>query len=327
MKLRAPFIQLPFQFDVARLQAEVGALDSSRWRDHPQHYPGNFAVPLISVEGDPLSDRFAGRMRPTQSLAECPYVTQVLRRLGTVWGRSRLMKLSAHAQVAPHIDVNYYWRDRVRVHVPIITQPTVRFICGGEEVNMRPGECWVFDTWRLHQVINDAEQERIHLVADTVGSPAFWDLVDHGRSSREDSDSRHWDPQSFDPDTATALPQLALESSNLPEVMSPWELREHLLFLLDQAMPHEQLEPTRKVALRFITQWRSLWSQHGDESAAWPAYREALNAFDLHTKRCADALPLVNNMSFLQALHGLVLVVALGDRRPPQAAAGQRRIG
>ena len=62
------------------------------------------------------------------------------------------MRLSGHAEVMPHVDVNYYWRERVRVHVPIVTQPTVRFVCGDAQVNMRDGECWIFDTWRTHHV-------------------------------------------------------------------------------------------------------------------------------------------------------------------------------
>lgn len=111
------------------------------------------------------------------------YLTQVLSHLGAVWGRTRLMKLTGHAEVNPHFDVNYYWRTRmrVRVRVHVATRPTVRFTCGDDEVNMAPGECWIFDTWRKHRVINDADVERLHLVADTVGSDAFGELMRAGR--------------------------------------------------------------------------------------------------------------------------------------------------
>ena len=34
------------------------------------------------------------------------------------------LKILAEREVTPHIDVNYYWRERMRVHVPIVTQPT-----------------------------------------------------------------------------------------------------------------------------------------------------------------------------------------------------------
>ncbi|HXS73564.1 MAG TPA: aspartyl/asparaginyl beta-hydroxylase domain-containing protein, partial [Rhodanobacteraceae bacterium] len=182
MKLQVPFVQLPLQFDAARLVEEMHALGADAWRPHPQKFPGNFALPLISVDGDPDSDSIAGAMRPTPYLEHCPYLMQVLGRLGAVWGRTRLMKLTGGAEVTPHADTNYYWRDRTRVHVPIQTQRGVRFICGEAEVNMAPGECWIFDTWRPHRVINVEDHERVHLVADTVGSQAFWDLASSGRA-------------------------------------------------------------------------------------------------------------------------------------------------
>ena len=68
----------------------------------------------------------------------------------------------------------------MRVHVPIVTQPTVRFLCGGEQVNMAAGEGWIFDTWSLHSVHNDATRARIHLVADTVGGRGMTALMEQG---------------------------------------------------------------------------------------------------------------------------------------------------
>jgi hypothetical protein len=173
MKLQVPFVQLPLQFDATRLAGEMQALGEAAWRPHPQKYPGNFALPLISVDGDPESDAIAGPMLPTPYLERCHYLRKVLARLGAVWGRTRLMKLTAGAEVAPHADINYYWRDRVRVHVPIATHPQVRFICGDAEVNMAPGECWIFDTWRPHRVINPAARRS----GNSRAGDAFRDVV------------------------------------------------------------------------------------------------------------------------------------------------------
>ena len=102
------------------------------------------------------------------------------------------MRLSGRAEVTSHFDLNYYWRERVRVHVPIVTQPTVRFVCGGAQVNMRAGECWIFDTWSKHNVYNDDALARIHLVADTVGGDGFWHLV---RGSGARSRIPGWTPR------------------------------------------------------------------------------------------------------------------------------------
>jgi hypothetical protein len=314
MKLQVPFVQLPLRFDADRLAAEMLALGVSAWRPHPQNYPGNFALPLISVEGDPDSDAIAGPMRPTPYLEQCPYLSQVLARLGAVWGRTRLMKLAGGAEVTPHADINYYWRDRVRVHVPIQTQPGVRFICGEAEVNMAPGECWIFDTWRPHRVINVADHERVHLVADTVGSASFWELVGRGRVPGRPP-FEGWRSEPFE-GSNTGLPaQLVFESSNTPQVMTPWELRDHVEFILAHTRPHAQLGQVQQIAARFMAEWRALWAQYGEDRAGWPAYRSALNTFAGHMERSAAPLELVNGMQFMSTVRSMVLGVALADRR------------
>ena len=65
MKLQYPFMQLPVSFDAAALAAEVGAIEESAWRPHPQGYPGNDALTLVTTGGDPDSDAVGGQMRAT----------------------------------------------------------------------------------------------------------------------------------------------------------------------------------------------------------------------------------------------------------------------
>jgi hypothetical protein len=332
MQLQVPFVQLPLRFDAERLAAEVAALGEGAWREHPQKYPGNYAVPLISVDGDSASDAIAGRMQPTEYLLGCSYLQHVLAHLGAVWGRTRLMKLAAGAEVTPHADINYYWRDRVRVHIPVLTHPEVRFICGGSEVNMAAGECWIFDTWRPHCVINPVAQERIHIVADTVGSEAFWDLAERGRTPGH-GNFRDWHTEEFDPTDVTGTPaNLILEAVNVPKVMTPWELRSHLQFILDHVEPHPHIATVQRQTARFIARWQALWALHGESRDGWPAYRTALDAFARYVETYGAALRLVNGMRFMATLRSMVLGVALADRdeqpltdeqRLPAAIAGE----
>lgn len=311
MKLQVPFVQFPLSFDAQALLAEIERLGEDAWRPHPQGYAGNSALALISVNGDPGSDSISGPMRPTPHLDACPYLRQVLGSLDAVWGRSRLMRLSGHAEVPAHADLAYYWRERVRVHVPILTQPSVRFICGEGEVNMAAGECWIFDTWRRHRVINAANSQRIHLVADTVGSEAFWNLASGGRvPGRSGPD---WQPRHVAADPA-ANPQLHFESVNLPSVMSPWELREHLNFLLGEAQPHPQLAPIQEQCARLTSTWLGLWARHGSDRDGMPAYRAALDAFAEQMKRLGPPIALRNGSQFLSALAPMILRAALDDQ-------------
>ena len=180
MKLPRPFFRLPVRFDVERLRAEVEALPAAAWSRHPQEYPGNTAARLIAVGGTE-NDRVAGPMQPTPALLASPYLRQVLASFNTVWSRSRLMRIEGGGAVPLHSDANHHWFFRVRVHIPVVTRPEVRFHCGDQAVHMAAGEAWVFDNWRPHKVENPTADARIHLVADTAGTSAFWRLVAQGQ--------------------------------------------------------------------------------------------------------------------------------------------------
>ena len=311
VKLPVPFIQLPLQFDAEALAHEIAAFGETDWREHPQKYPGNLWLPLIAAEGDSDNDSFKGPMRPTPYLLKCPYLMQVLSRIGAVWGRTRLMKLTGRAEVSPHFDINYYWRARARVHVPILTNPTARFLCGESEVNMAAGECWIFDTWSQHQVINGSDHERIHLVADTVGSDEFGELVRDGQMPGNHVPAG-WHPEAVAP-TSELHPLLRYESVNLPTVMTPWEMREHITFLFHEVHPHSQLESAKQVTSRFLAAWQALWSEYGTDPAGRPAYRKAMNSYEQWLKGSASSLRLVNGSSLLVGLRLMVLSVAVAS--------------
>ena len=311
MKLRVRFLQLPILFDADRLAQEVAAIPESAWRGHPKGFPGNDALTLITNDGDPNSDARGGAMAPTPHLLACPYLMQVLETLGGTWGRSRLMRLSGDSEVTPHVDTDYYWRDHMRVHVPIVTQPTVRFICGDEEVNMKAGECWVFDTWTLHSVHNDATRSRIHLVADTVGGGELLSLMEQGRSPRDTKPG--WAPK-LSPPRPGPPPTLAYESRNLPDVMTPWEMRDHLGFLLSEVPPgNPRVPPIAQALNRLRANWHALWARSGDDVTARPEYAALLE----QTKKAtiglgANDVPMRNGMALGASLNALIFASALG---------------
>jgi hypothetical protein len=304
MKLEVPFLQLPLTFDAAALAAEIEALGESAWRPHPQGFPGNSGLPLLSFDGDPDSDSVRGPMRPTPQLAALPYLRQVLSRLGAVWGRTRLMRLSGQAEVTPHVDLSYYWREHMRVHVPIVTQPTVRFLCGEAELNMAAGECWVFDTWRRHQVFNDDHRPRIHLVADTVGGHGFWPLLRQARP--HDRKVAGWQAQHVAPD-AGAPDALELESYNVPTVMSPWELREHLGFLFAETPPSDALRALAQGVMGpFSREWHALWAKHGDGGGGFDEYRALRDLLRPHLARF-EALLMRNGVGLVEAMRVMII--------------------
>ncbi|MEO8669841.1 MAG: aspartyl/asparaginyl beta-hydroxylase domain-containing protein [Tahibacter sp.] len=310
MKLQVPFLQLPLTFDAGALAVEIERIGEAAWRPHPQGFPGNSALPLVAANGDPDDDAVRGVMRPTPHLAQLPYLQQVLESFGAVLGRTRLMRLSGQAEVSAHVDVDYYWREHVRIHVPIVTQPDVLFHCGDRAIHMAAGECWIFDTWRMHRVINSAHQARIHLVADSVGGSGFWKLI--AASRVPEMATSGWQPRRVTP-TSVPLSPLPFESVNLPTVMSPWEVREHLNFVLDEALPHPQLDAVIQLVSHFCRHWRALWARYGEMRDGWPEYREAAAQFTEELERIGAGIRLPNTVSLSKAMLQLVSGVAVID--------------
>lgn len=315
MKLPAPFIELPIRFDAGTMTAEIAAIEETHWRPHPQGLPGNSMLPLIAVDGDPADESFAGQMLPTQHLQRCPYVTQVLASLGATLGRTRLMRLAGQAEVSRHVDQGYYWAERVRVHVPVVTQPTVRFECGDAAVNMAAGECWIFDTWRQHRVLNDTQQARIHLVVDTVGGGAFWDLVARGRAGPR-GNGQAWQPVLVRPE-AGRVPSLATEAVNVPAVMSPWELNTHFRLLFSDAVQHPQLSTVRLIAQRFMRHWQGLWARYGESEQGRQHYQQALQTFVDDVYEPSREIQLDNGLPWFSAMGTLIAksAVSTGPRK------------
>lgn len=323
MQLAHPFIRLPLQFDASRLREEVLAIPEDAWNPHPQGFPGNSALLLISREGNPRDDALSGPMLPTPNLAALPYLRQVLAAFGTVWGRSRLMRIDGNAEANWHMDANYYWHQRVRMHVPIQTNDAVTFHCGDDTVNMKAGESWIFDTWKMHNVVNPHPDRRIHLVADTTGSALFWDLVARGQPHPGASDD--WQPDPVLPWRPGADATFDTELWNTPGIMSPWEildLARHVFADIPPALARDA-EAHQRLFQAFQRDWRSLWSRFRDQRDGLPAYRALRDAFIEKLAGLPD-LMLGNRMSLpgmLRTLSTVFINEATLDRSEARAPA------
>lgn len=261
MRLPRPFHQLPLLFDAERLQAEVAALPPEAWAPHPDRVPGNSAARLISAGGGEV-DSVHGQMLPTPWLEAMPYLRQALAGFGVVWSRSRLMRLAPGAGVPEHADINYHWHARVRVHIPIATWPEVRFHCDGETVHMAAGEAWILDNWRRHHVENGASGERVHLVADTTGTAAFWRFALGQAPPRAQWRRVGWDPKAKTP----LLTEANQRSPIMPAAEVHWlidDLRDELTTVADDAELRSRAARFSLLLESFVFDWRQLCALHG----------------------------------------------------------------
>src|SRR3546814_6893344 len=87
---------------------------------------------------------------------------------------------------------------------------------------------------------------------DTVGGTEFWKHAGGARPAGVAGvPAQPWTPRvvPFDPDAVT--PALDFESTNVPVVMTPWEVREHISFLLREAVPDPRLASIQRALSTF----------------------------------------------------------------------------
>jgi hypothetical protein len=311
MHLPKPFFRLPRRFDAARLREEVAAIPAEIWAPHPNGIEGNSSLRLISVDGGE-NDLVDGIMRETGHLTRLPYVRQVLAGFGVPWSRTRLLKLAAGAAVPTHADINYHWFYRVRVHIPIVTRPEVRFHCGGSDVHMAAGETWIFDNWRLHSVMNPTPDERIHLVADTAGNAAFWQLMG--------TDESDWERTAISAYEPGLRPSLLTERSELRPIMNPAELellvgnlRGELMLASDTSEARSRLGRYHALLDGFVRDWRHYYSLHGEDESGWKDFARLRDSVRSASRPLGDKIALrTNRVAAHQVLEARVLRVCVG---------------
>lgn len=317
MRLKKPFLKLPIRFDAEALAAEVRALPPSAWTPHPTGFVGNEAVRLVSPGGED-TDAIDGPMAATPNLDRCDYVRQIMAEIGGVWGRSRFMGLAAGREVPPHIDIHYYWRTHLRIHIPVITNPDVLFTCGDETVHMAAGECWVFDSFLRHDVQNKGDAQRIHLVLDTVGGGILPELmkaaVDGGAGARL-----------FAPGARDGS-GLVFEKLNSPKVMSPWEMRCHLAFTREKAGTDPRALAILDRVEMFIDAWAAAWAQFGTDDAGLPTYEQLLQDVRASLSEMGVAtLEMPNEVPLARMLEQIIFLLALAPADSPVAKVEERQ--
>jgi Sulfotransferase family/Aspartyl/Asparaginyl beta-hydroxylase len=293
MRLSQPFQRLNVRFDVARLREELARIPPSAWVPHPNGIPGNSSVRLISVRGA-QNDDVNGPMSMTPLLMQSPYLRQILASFGVVWGRSRLMRLAPGATVPKHADINYHWFTRVRLHIPIVTYPEVRFHCGDQSVHMEAGEAWLFDNWRLHSVENPTGFERIHLVADTSGSSSFWQFVANSQSPAAKVVEFGYDPQ-----RSTLV---MTEHAELSPVMHPTEvetlardLRTELTSTEADQAAAARLANYHQLLESFCQDWRQLYALYGTAEFGWSEFASLRDNLRTASQSLAQGLSMRTN--------------------------------
>lgn len=174
--------RLELSFDPARLAADLARVHESWWSVHagPYHDGAWESVALWAPRGD-LREQTSkgGAFAATPALSFCPYFQEVLDRFPAERNRVRLMRLRPGGRILRHSDpLHTIAKDLVRLHVPVVTNPDVRFTVDDRRVPLAVGETWLVDVRFPHEVANEGAMDRVHLVLDLIPSGELTALID-----------------------------------------------------------------------------------------------------------------------------------------------------
>jgi hypothetical protein len=80
--------------------------------------------------------------------------------------RAMAAKLKAGGRITPHFDANVTFRASHRIHVPITTNPRVRFMIDGRPYRLEVGRAYEINNQLTHSVMNSGSEDRITFIFD-----------------------------------------------------------------------------------------------------------------------------------------------------------------
>ncbi len=108
---------------------------------------------------------------PRLSDVALPLMNDIISRFyppgGTVI-RAMAAKLLAGNVISPHVDQHPSFHCGHRIHIPITTNPRVRFMIDGQPYQFKVGEAYELNNQKTHSVMNKGTEDRITFIFDYV---------------------------------------------------------------------------------------------------------------------------------------------------------------
>ena len=117
--------------------------------------------PKFEVRKEPGWDRLAD--------VAVPLMHDIIRRCyppgGTII-RAMAAKLLVGGKIKPHVDSHPSFHRGHRIHVPVTTNPRVRFMIDGRPHQLQVGQAYEINNQKNHSVMNKGKEDRITFIFD-----------------------------------------------------------------------------------------------------------------------------------------------------------------
>lgn len=165
--------------DSAALSAAILAQDEQAWKEDKyrqeayevHHSTESIVMLFVDIERWPEVVVKQEPGWPRLADAALPLMNDIISRHyppgGTVI-RAMAAKLLAGGKITPHIDQHPSFRHGHRIHIPITTNPRVRFMVDGQPYQFEVGNAYELNNQKTHSVMNKGDDDRITFIFDYV---------------------------------------------------------------------------------------------------------------------------------------------------------------
>lgn len=164
------------KIDAEPLRQVILDLDEDAWLSNEQRqndyevHRQTQSIVMVFCDG-PMNDLTVSKENGWDLLADVavPVMHELIGRGYPAGGtiiRAMAAKLLSRGRINPHFDSHSTFRRSHRIHVPITTNPRVRFIVDGRPYRMNVGEAYEINNQKTHSVMNSGSEDRITFIFD-----------------------------------------------------------------------------------------------------------------------------------------------------------------
>lgn len=169
------------EFDSSALRECILGQEEAAWHEdnyRQQQYDvhnDTESIVMVFTHGENWPDCEVRREPGWDRLAEfaIPLMEQIIEKHyahgGTII-RAMAAKLVSGGKIKPHFDSHPSFSAGHRIHVPVTTNPRVRFMIDGRPYQLKVGEAYEVNNQKTHSVINKGDEDRINFIFDYVPS-------------------------------------------------------------------------------------------------------------------------------------------------------------
>jgi hypothetical protein len=173
--------------DTTALRQAILAQEDAAWKEDKYRqeefevHHATESIVLVFVDLDSWPDLVVNQEPGWPRLADValPVMNDIITRLyppgGTVI-RAMAAKLLAGGIINPHTDRHPSFHCGHRIHVPITTNPRVRFMIDGRPYQFKIGEAYEINNQKTHSVMNKGGEDRITFIFDYVPAEKIEEL-------------------------------------------------------------------------------------------------------------------------------------------------------